>query len=415
MKPIPVLSRIHPAGLALADQALVSGTNFLHLIAAARCLSVEDFGMFSLAWAVLQCAGSIHTSLVLQPLVVLFPEYSQAVARRYLVRLEHLHLGLFLLLLPGGIAALVLPTLAPLILATVGIIIFRLGAEHERRVAYVLADGPRACALDTATYLPLFLLTGWWWWHPWPATPDLLIWPATGSAALGWLAGRILLRPARMASSHDAQPPAIAREHWAFGKWVLLNALSSYIGNQIYPFLLAGYLGLREVAALAAARSVIGATHVVLMGFSAYGTPKARQQFVQQGWPGLRAAMAGMSLITAMLVLPFLVACAIWPQAILTAFLGPAYADCAWIFRWFAGLYLLIAINALLSMTLQALKEPRAGSLAAGLAAIITLCAGPWIVQQGGIQGVLLAMIGNAALFLLIAVWWIRRTARQVS
>lgn len=387
----------------------MSGTNFIHLIAAARCLSVEDFGLFSLAWAVLIFIGNCHQSLVQLPLAVLYAEYAPSAARAYLAKLERFHLYLPLLLVPAGVVAWFLPDWQALILATALTALLRLTAEHQRRVAYVLADSPRALLIDAVTYGPLALCACWWWSHPQPLTIPILMLATAAPALLGWLLGHQMLKHARIGGASDLPSRSALHQHWSFGRWVLLNSLSSYVGNQAYPFIIAGYLGLRDVAVLAAARSTIGVSHVVLMGLSAYGTPRVRQAFVEQGWAGLQQSLGNNARMTALLLVPLLGVCALWPQPIISALIGASYAEQAWIFRWYAGLYVLIGINSVLTIALQALKEPRAGTLGSGLAAILTLAAGPWIVQTWGVPGVILAMVFNACIFLAVGLFWIQR------
>jgi O-antigen/teichoic acid export membrane protein len=58
----------------LADQAMVSGMNFLTTTLLARMLGVHDFGVFSVFFVVLQYLNSIQLALVVSPMMSLAPQ-----------------------------------------------------------------------------------------------------------------------------------------------------------------------------------------------------------------------------------------------------------------------------------------------------------------------------------------------------
>ena len=52
---------------ALADQALISATNFATMVLVARVLTPREFGLYSLAYTGLLFTNSVQSSLVTQP------------------------------------------------------------------------------------------------------------------------------------------------------------------------------------------------------------------------------------------------------------------------------------------------------------------------------------------------------------
>ncbi|TVR44237.1 MAG: hypothetical protein EA402_07545, partial [Planctomycetota bacterium] len=374
------LHRLPSMAVALADQAVVSGANFLHMIAAAKCLSMEDFGVFSLAWAVLLFAGNIHHALVLSPLAVLYSEYTPAVARRYLGLLQRFHIGIMLLLFPALLAAWVLPTLGPLILATALVSLLRQATEHERRIGYVLHDSARALLVDMVTYGPLLVTMLWLWLNPLPLDRELVMVAAAIPAALGWMVGRRLFAHVRTLTYNLDRSPRHLKQHWAFGKWVLVTVLAMYAGSNAYPFLVAGIIGLKEVAMLNAAKALVGITHPIMVGLEAYFLPRLRYVYVTCGFRvglkyGLRICI-GMFLA----LLPILLSFVIWPEKLLSLVVSEEYSSAGWILRWFAVLYIIVMLNKGLSLILNAAKEPRAAAIGNILATGFTLVIGVLLV-----------------------------------
>src|SRR3546814_10183528 len=62
---------------ALADQVMVSGSNFLMTVFLARYLGLEEFGRFALAWMAVLFAAGIHYALVAAPMMSIGPKRSE--------------------------------------------------------------------------------------------------------------------------------------------------------------------------------------------------------------------------------------------------------------------------------------------------------------------------------------------------
>ena len=94
------------ASLALADQAMVSGVNFLVGILLARLLGVAGYGRFVLAFSVVFFLNSIQMALILAPMMVLGAKKNQDEQPAYFgsVLMQQICFAVFsfLLILGGG-------------------------------------------------------------------------------------------------------------------------------------------------------------------------------------------------------------------------------------------------------------------------------------------------------------------------
>jgi len=94
------------APLVLADQAMVSGVNFLVGILLARLLGVAEYGRFVLAFSAVLFLNSIQMSLILSPMMVLDEKKDQDEQPAYFgaVLLQQFCCALFsvILILGGG-------------------------------------------------------------------------------------------------------------------------------------------------------------------------------------------------------------------------------------------------------------------------------------------------------------------------
>ena len=76
--------RYRAVNLALADQAIVSASNFLAWILLARLLGIEEFGRFTLYWIVAEFfQGMQHASIIL-PMMAMAPKQGASDRRLYL-------------------------------------------------------------------------------------------------------------------------------------------------------------------------------------------------------------------------------------------------------------------------------------------------------------------------------------------
>lgn len=92
------------APVALLDQALVSGANFVTGVLLARFLGLKEYGVFAMAWLVVLFFGSIQQSFIIAPLQTLLPkrEQEERASLRTSLFLIQLCMGLLAMLLTWG-------------------------------------------------------------------------------------------------------------------------------------------------------------------------------------------------------------------------------------------------------------------------------------------------------------------------
>jgi O-antigen/teichoic acid export membrane protein len=250
-----ILSWTTKGSLAIADQGLFAGSNFLLNVLLARWLAPADYGAFALAYSVFWLFGVFHSAILTEPMLVFgpgkyrerFPEYLGILLR-----------GHFALMLPGGalLAAtafllgwLYSPVVerAFLALAIAGPFILLLWLL--RRAFYVRLS-PGWSAVGGVVYLAI-LLAGILTLRPAgrlsPATGFLAMAAASLITSLVLFA---LLRPKLAAESSAMR--AVATDHWRYGKWAAATAGPSWFSSNVYFLVLPAWFGLAEAGALKA-------------------------------------------------------------------------------------------------------------------------------------------------------------------
>ena len=94
-------------GLAILDQGIFAGSNFVISILLARWLSAEQYGMYAVAFAVFLFLLNFHQALILEPMLVFGSSVYRDCLRGYVKALLLLHLGMSLVMAFGLCASAV--------------------------------------------------------------------------------------------------------------------------------------------------------------------------------------------------------------------------------------------------------------------------------------------------------------------
>ena len=390
--------RLPSALLAMCDQALVSGASFAVTAALARCSAADDFGRFSLGLTVAVTLMGVHQALVLSPQAMLAPERSREEGLAYQAALDRLHL---LLVLAGLAAALPLALaggVARLAAATLAALVCRMAAEHVRRSAYARGQASSALVVDAVGYLPLAVVAGCLWHRPLPLPPDAGLWLLAAAGALSWAFSSWRHRIAA-----EAEPlRQVAAAHWRQGRILLASTVVQWASELVYPFLVAGMLGLREVGLLLAARTLMNMGNVALNGIEAWGVPKLRRDLLTKGAACfVRSAWQVSGFLVGLIAVLGTLVC-LAPGRVMGLVFGAGYSEAGWILMAFAGIFVLRAAGRSLAMVLIALKRPDAGLVGTCITAGLTLTLGPMLVAHAGLAGAVTAFAGNAAIMVVV-------------
>jgi O-antigen/teichoic acid export membrane protein len=240
---------------AVVDQALFAGSSFSINILLARWLPPVQYGAFALAFFLFLLLGALHTAVLTEPMLVFGASVYRGRVRAYLGR----HVGLHALvsIATGAVlvAAAIVVRLAgssawPSLLALAVAAPFVLLLWLLRRAFYIELTPRGAVAGDAvyfaATLAGLYLLhsTG----HLNAERGVLVMGLGAAIACVVMLAA---LRPDL--SGGDIGWRELVVRHWSYGRWSALGQGLFWASGQILIMLIPLVLGLRELAAVAAA------------------------------------------------------------------------------------------------------------------------------------------------------------------
>jgi O-antigen/teichoic acid export membrane protein len=256
--------------LAIVDQGLVSGSNFVMGVLLARWLLAGEFGAYALAFSVFLLVAGFHQNLLLSPLSVLGASMYGARTRDYLgavlwIQAAFGAVAAVGLLLAAWVAARLhqgdlASALAGLAIASPCVLLFWLarGAHYLE-----LSPGPAA---KSASLYAISMLAGLAVMHRYQSLSPFSVFVLTGFGSLAVSYSLLRrLRPIIRASQRSVTVRSVWREHWNYGRWELGTGIVYWVGENISMVFTGAVLGLSEVGAFKALTSLsLPAIHIVV-------------------------------------------------------------------------------------------------------------------------------------------------------
>ena len=249
---------IHKGGLAIVDQGLISGSNFMVSILLARWLLPDQYGAYAVAFGIYMLLALVYQSLVLEPMGVFGSSTYRSNLRGYLRSLSWIHVALSVtscvaLVISWAVAhrlgagGAVTGALAGIAFALPGLMLFSLA----RRSFYVeLSPAPAAGgALIYLTVVLVGLYVVYQHGLLSPFSAFLLI----GAGAL--VTGIVLMFRLRSGLSGSGPAPALGEvwgRHWRYGGWAFASCIAAWFPSYVYYPLLSSFRGMAQSGQLKA-------------------------------------------------------------------------------------------------------------------------------------------------------------------
>jgi O-antigen/teichoic acid export membrane protein len=291
-------------GLALLDQGLISGSNFLLSLLLARWLTPESYGVYALAFGIYVLLQLIYGALVLEPMAVFGGAVYRGCLRQYCRSLLWTHV--------------LLAAVICLLLAGAAVVTHRLGWTHGlpgallgvalaspcllllwfARRAFYLEMSPARAATGSILYCVL-LLSGLFAVYRSSSLSPFKVFALMGAAAL--LADVLLL--ARLRSELPAGGPAPViretwRRHWRYGRWALASCVASWTPTYIFYPLLSTFSGVAQSGELRALMNFFSPLDQTLSALALLFLPYAARIQAEQGFRGLNVLTRNLMVLS---------------------------------------------------------------------------------------------------------------------
>jgi len=314
---------VHKGGLALFDQGLISGSNFIISILLARWLTPEFYGAYAVAFGIYVLLQLIYGALILEPMAVFGGAAYRHCLREYCGSMLWVHvvISLAICLIVGSSAAVAhalgwaggLPgALLGVALASPCLLLL-----WFTRRAFYLEMSPGRAATGSLLYC-VFLLGGLFLASRHSLLSPFKVFLLMGVAAL--VADVLLL--IRLRSELPAGDPAPAlreswQRHWRYGRWALASCIASWTPTYIFYPLLSTFSGMAQSGELRALMNFFSPLDQTLGALSLLFLPYAARVQAEQGTRGL------VTLMRHLMILSVLGAAVYW--SLVVGFRGPIF------------------------------------------------------------------------------------------
>ncbi|HET9177636.1 MAG TPA: hypothetical protein VFQ24_04680 [Terriglobia bacterium] len=394
--------------MALLDQGLISGANFIVGILLARNLAPHEYGAYALAFQVFLFLSVGYSAMVLEPLSVFGSSVYRDSNREYLGVLLWVHAVIASAIVLGlGACAWVLSMVSPrshLTAALIGVAIASpcmLLFSLARRGFYVKLS-PRQAVLGAVGYfavviggLSLVFYRG----RLSPLAAFLLI--AAGAGAMApMMLGRLgfALKP----QQGLLKLSEVVRRHWGYGRWALGSALAVWFSSAVYLPILGTSHGLAEAGTLQALSNFSSPIAQAFVAMSMLTLPYAAGVHHANSSTGAHHLAAKLAMMYAGgTVLYWLIMVTFRWQIVEHLYAGK-YLGIVGLVPWLAVSSVLRISATSQAIILRAMHAPSLVFTAYSAASVVDVVAGIPLTWTFGLWGAILGMISSSAVALIV-------------
>lgn len=241
---------------AILDQGLFALSNFAINIVLARWLTAEDYGVFTIVYAVFLLIGTVHTGLLAEPMTVFGAGRHRKRLSQYLGVLLRGHwlmttgIGLVVLVPAFVLNAAGHAALGWTLIAMSLALPWMLQLWLMRRACYI-SIGPRLAASGGLLYMGVLAVGVYSLFAAGRLSPQsALLVMGLGSMLSGfWIRARLHVETRQSTSAFRR---GVLGKHWEYGRWAVGTGVLGAVTLNVYYFLLPARHGFESVGAFKA-------------------------------------------------------------------------------------------------------------------------------------------------------------------
>ena len=375
--------------IALLDQALFSGSNFLLTIVLSKLLGLELFGLYSSILLGAYLCVSLTNAIIIQP------------AHTGLAKFDEGSYTAFLFVSQFGLNALLFSISLFILGVEVAYAVFGFAfLSHDFIRKYLLSASAlkEALWLDLIWVLALILLIASYYFVSTTVDFDFFIYILSAAYLPSILFGVVKT----VSFKGIKGTKKYIRYHFKHGKWLLATAFVQWWSSNLLVVASGVYLGVAALGVLRLVQSVFGVANLILQSFENYLLPKVAKLMQNSpvfAYVEIKKAMAlGYIIFIPLLILSF-----VFSSEIISLLTNENVEEYAIVIRAYALLYFLILINQPIRILIRTLELNQLFFLGYVMCLVFNLLFANTLIQSYGMQGVLAGLI--AIQLLLIGVW----------
>jgi O-antigen/teichoic acid export membrane protein len=321
--------RLGQSQWVIADQALVSGTNFLTGVVLARFLGVENYGKFVILYAVLLYANIIQSALILAPMLSIVPQinsttertkYFNGVLTFQLIFSFFTSIILFIVAYIISLCFSILYLQQSIFAISCSVFAFQL-QDWLRRYFFINFKSKNVFFNDCISYggqvFLLYVFNGLG-----RLNLAITFWIIFITSTVAFAIGI----PFKDFSLSLTSARLTFVKSWKFGRNLLFSGQLNWARTQGILLLGGTALGTTAVGGIRAAQNIVGPLNIIFQGMENIIPIKASRQYYQRKLPGLINYLKKTSMVGGMLIALICISILIFSKQLIVFAYGQEYA-----------------------------------------------------------------------------------------
>ncbi len=337
---------------AVADQALVSGGNFLLALMVARSCSAGEYGLYVLALGAILFFGELAGGAAINPLTVLAPALKGDELKEFLSGTFVLFVGLVAaccLVLALAWSFFGPPDPLPALIAALAFIQAR---EFTRRTLFAVR-GADCVLLNDLAHTPLLLALVFSLRRLDSLNPSSVLICMAATGALGLVLGLIQIRNFLKGGVPDLA--GTLRRIWKIGRWTLPGRMGAFACAQANIFILAALMGRAATGEFHAARNAAVPLMLLTMAVRSLMAPRLAGVFAHSGQCSLNSAVSRWTTALGIAALAYTLLIMFFAEQAMVLLYGSGYAEQANLARLWCLPFALAALRLMPALGLGAM------------------------------------------------------------
>jgi O-antigen/teichoic acid export membrane protein len=401
---LSILKKYSHINWALADQAMVSGTNFLTGVLFARFLGVAEFGRFTLAWMVVQFVASLQMAMISSPMMSIAPKqsaedrpyyYGSVLAQQIIFAV----ISSCLVWLCVRLSQYIYPTWQIHELATpLAIAVFCFQSQDFLRRWFFSQGRPAAAFVNDAVSYLGQLAVLFYYYHLTTLDTTKVLYINAVTSALAFYGFFILGKLAYSTKSLIVY----SQRNWAVSKWLVASSILQWTSGNLFLIASGTLLNTTAVGALKAAQNIVGITHILFQGLENIIPIRISHSLNQTGICGMRAYLKKVSLFGGFATLSILAPIIIMPEFLLKMVYGFEYIEYGFVVVCYGVIYLAIFFSLPLRAALRALEYSKPIFVAYVISTLFSVFTVKPLLTAFAIKGALIGIAGTSSVLLAV-------------
>jgi len=379
--------------LSIADQSIVSLSNFLTGVIIARTMPPDQFGSYTLLWSGLLILFGFQNAFITGPLRVLgvkhFLDNGKDFFKSQLIL--QLLLGSILAILSAFILSVFYSFPIQLVVIYCLCIFFVQLHELVRVIKFNILSIKSLFTMDLVAHalrLMLLVLAA--------SLYTLSIKVSLLCILISSVVGSLLFVDSGVFGKAKALSIINSlKKNWEFGRWLGLESIAYTASAPIYLFLTALWIDTVSVAALYAVVNIMNLLNVLLTGITGYLTPIARKTYLDNNYLEWKKQLTISGIVLVVMSVAIWLVLSLYSEHVLSMIYSPAYGEYSYLV-WILGLaYPFRSVNTVCSVAFKTAEMPEVGFYAQLASAIISIILVYPLITVFGLAGAALGLVAT--------------------